>query len=430
MSAGSGERMRVRRVMRQPGPTPGEERGWRSMRACLKLAAEIRQTEVVHERTDVYLAELGSRDLFVELDRDAVARGKAGLSCVREALAKLRADLVLPIPRGRFGDELLLCWTIHVLDGIPVKELGARVGSPQRGYLTYRWTAPTKTVRERMWLAERFDASDVTRSAWPGIVRLMVAVRSNVHDVLREQRGGVMPNELADGDDGEVASWYADAKNVPGTPLAVQEIRAGARAHGHQTDLTLEDYFQKVHVDRKGNLLVNFHTVLRNTSTVERTEFEFPIYSDVATSAPIADVRIGDNHRMAIVADPWDEQRGEGFFQVPFDPPLQPHQAVVLDASYQMLGAFRDGGEQFWEWYFGRPHYHYELSITFDDVWEIRDVRGTTPDMTDELPQPVPATNVITWSLPVPRPGQRYRVAWEMHRRSRPWPISRLELPT
>lgn len=414
MSAASGERTSVRDVMKQPGPTPGEERGWRSLRDCLRLAAEIRQAEAIHEDTEVRLAQLGSRDLFVELEGDAVARGEAGLGCMREALVKLRADLDLPIPRGRFGDESVLCWAIHVLDGLAVKDLGTRVGSPKRGYLAYQWTAPTKTVRERMWLAERFDASDVTRSAWPGIVRLIVAVRSNVHAVLREQRGGVMPSELADGDDGEVASWYEGAGNVPGTPLAVQEIRAGARVHGHQTDLTLEDYSQQVHVDRDGNLLVSFHTVLRNTSTVERSEFEFPIYSDVATSAPIAVVRIGDDRRMALPADPWDEPRGEGFFRVPLSPSLQPHQAVVLEASYPMLGAYRDGGEQFWEWYFGRPHYHYELTITFDKVWEIRDVRGSAPDMTDELPQPSVEKNTVTWSVPVPRPGQRYRVEWSM----------------
>jgi hypothetical protein len=119
---------------------------------------------------------------------------------------------------------------------------------------------------------------------------------------------------------------------------------------------------------------------------------------------------------MASAADPWDEQRGEGFFRVPFKPPLKPHQSVVLEASYPMLGAYRDGGEQFWEWYFGRPHYHYELTITFDTVWEIRDVRGMAPDMTDELPQPTVEGNTVTWSLPVPRPGQRYRVEWQMLR--------------
>jgi hypothetical protein len=414
MSRASRERASVQLVMKMPGPTPGEERGWRSLRDCLKLAAVLRQAEAIYDDTEVLLAQLGSRDLFVELEGDSVARGETGLGCIRDALTKVRTGIDLPIPRGRFGDESVLCWAIHVLDGLPVKELGNRVGSPRRGFLAYQWTAPTKTVRERMWLAESFDASDVTRGAWPGITQLIVAVRSSVHAVLREQRGGVMPSELADGDDGEVASWYAGASNVAGTPLAVQEIRAGTRVHGHQTDLTLEDYSQHVHVDREGNVLVSFETVLRDTSTVTRSEFEFPIYSDVATSAPIADVSVGDYRRMALVADPWDEQRGEGFFRVPLVPPLQPHQTVALEASYPMLGAYRDSGEQFWEWYFGRPHYRYGLTITFDDAWQIRNVRGIAPDMTDELPQPIVEGNMVTWSLPVPRPGQRYRVEWTM----------------
>ncbi len=73
--------------------------------------------------------------------------------------------------RGSAPYEFLLCWHLHLNQGMSVSAVGLVVGDPANGHLSYEWTAPEKTVRERMWrdFSDPPNPKAVTLAAWPGV---------------------------------------------------------------------------------------------------------------------------------------------------------------------------------------------------------------------------------------------------------------------
>ena len=67
------------------------------------------------------------------------------------------------------AEQTILCWSLHVGEGAPVKEIG-RLLSAKSLQLQSPWGAGEKTVRERMWIAGEQTTTNVTISSLPGLV--------------------------------------------------------------------------------------------------------------------------------------------------------------------------------------------------------------------------------------------------------------------
>lgn len=91
-------------------------------------------------------------------------------------LAASEGGLGLPLKPDQKAEQSILCWAMHVCDGLPVKEIGRLLSAPG-SYLTEPWKAGDKTVRERMWLSGSTTTTNVTMTALPGLTSITEAWR-------------------------------------------------------------------------------------------------------------------------------------------------------------------------------------------------------------------------------------------------------------
>jgi hypothetical protein len=167
-----------------------------------------------------------------------------------------------------------------------------------------------------------------------------------------------------------------------------------------------------VAVDAEGNTETTIDCLAVNIADEEIAAITFPVYFDSAQYKLPAWAKIGRSP-LHLDLTQWDQATGNGLVTVHFLVPLKPREHVRLKWGYSNPHSFSNGDE-WWEWFIGRPHSLFKVRLSFDEAWSVSAIRGfVVPD--DHAPQaPVLRGNQITWSVPAPIPGKKYRLEFAL----------------
>lgn len=150
-------------------PTPAELLRWRRLKPVLLLAANA--TAETPSTQAASVAELNSAvteliGRLPDLDADWSA-------LLLDAAVAASEGIATPLDHTDHPAEAVLAWREYLRRGGSIRSLG-RYLSRGSDRLVKLWTAPEKTVRERMWLADDEPPSrQLTLTAWPGIQRVL-----------------------------------------------------------------------------------------------------------------------------------------------------------------------------------------------------------------------------------------------------------------
>jgi tetratricopeptide (TPR) repeat protein len=112
------------------------------------------------------------------------AKGRAAERMLRDVLGRLRARLTTPVSRRDLAAQAILCWCLHVLDGLPMKAVARELAGrhlarrPGEDWKGSGWAAAVRaqTVRARMWPRGIRSPRDYPPGAGEGLRRIVEAV--------------------------------------------------------------------------------------------------------------------------------------------------------------------------------------------------------------------------------------------------------------
>lgn len=196
---------------------------------------------------------------------------------------------------------------------------------------------------------------------------------------------------------------------------AVRSIRKGFRSRA-TNDFMVCEWNHQVNVDGNGNTNTLIECLLVNITDGELDTIAFPVYFDSADTELRAWAKTGRSPLHLDVSQ-WDSDKGNGLVEVSFPSPLKPRDSFRLKWGYFNQGSFSDGDE-WWEWFIGRPHGMFKLALRFDEGWSVRALSGC---IVPEEHVPVPPRlrrNKILWTVAAPVPGRKYRIDFILARAS------------
>ena len=194
---------------------------------------------------------------------------------------------------------------------------------------------------------------------------------------------------------------------------AVRSIRAGLRRR-FTRDCMMCQWDHLITVDAGGSTETIIDSLVVNIADREMATIAFPVYFDSVPDQLPAWAKIGRSP-LHLDLTQWDQATGNGLVTVQFTTPLKPREHVRLKWGYSNPRSFSEGNE-WWEWFIGRPHSLLKVRLAFDEAWSLSALRGIiVPE--DHAPQaPTLRGNQITWSVPAPMPGHKYRLEFALER--------------
>lgn len=194
---------------------------------------------------------------------------------------------------------------------------------------------------------------------------------------------------------------------------AVHSIRMGLRSRA-TNDFMMCEWDHQVEVDGDGNTSTQIECLLVNITEATIDTIAFPVYFDSAESELRAWAKAGRTPLRVDVGQ-WDQENGLGLVKVFFLSPLKPRDSVRLRWGYFNRGSFAEG-EEWWEWFIGRPHAMFKVGLSFDGCWSVKALSGCVmPD--DHAPEaPRLRKNKIMWTVAAPVPARKYRLDFTLER--------------
>lgn len=200
---------------------------------------------------------------------------------------------------------------------------------------------------------------------------------------------------------------------LQGTLPAVRSIRNGLRSSLIE-DFMMCQWDHVVTVDAEGNTETSIDCLFVNITDDKIATITFPVYFDSAQEQLVAWAKVG---RLPLHLDlrQWDQTIGNGLVTVQFPVPLKPREHIRLKWGYSNPHSFSEGDE-WWEWFFGRPHSLFKVRLVFAEEWSVSALRGfIIPG--DHTPQPPRLRgNQVIWSVPAPIAGCKYRLEFALAR--------------
>jgi hypothetical protein len=217
--------------------------------------------------------------------------------------------------------------------------------------------------------------------------------------------------------------WYSKARagwirwtyrrELASELVKVLKIREGIASHLNH-DFFICEWKHEVQIDSQGNTQTSIDCLLVNICREEKREVVFPVYFENANQDLQGWAKIGRvrNHLKPYEHDP---NSGLGLFKIQLPLPLQPQDSVRLRWGYFYPQVF-EIGENWWEWYFGRPHSNFSLRLTTAAPWKIANVRTRVLPPTYLAQGAVLHGQKITWTVRAPSLGHKYRIDFTLAR--------------
>lgn len=152
-------------------PTESELLRWRRLKPLLRLVAEsaygsIHDRTLAHERLHRAVDQLRGTGPVDDVD---------WASELTDAVVAIAENIATPLDHADPPAEAILAWREYLKSGGSIRALGPRLSTSQER-VVQGWSAPQRTVRERMWLSDDEPPSkQLTATAWPGIRKILIA---------------------------------------------------------------------------------------------------------------------------------------------------------------------------------------------------------------------------------------------------------------
>jgi len=192
---------------------------------------------------------------------------------------------------------------------------------------------------------------------------------------------------------------------------AVKAIKAGTR-NSYKSDFFIYSWKHHVAVDPSGNTESAIECTLVNKANRNLSQIEFPVYFDSHQEVPNGWMKIGKvAHKL--FPEEYDQKTATGLFVIRFPTPLEPGKNIRFRWGYSYPKAYSEGND-WWEWYFARPHAEFSITFVFSELWSITNVSACIEGENTFYQQPRVHTRGFKWTIKAPSIGRKCRLTFDL----------------